>query len=104
MKFKSSRISLEEITQEHADEMFEVLNDPKIYEYIPDLPPESIEALRNKYKHLAVGISPDGNERWLNWVVRDNTSKTLGSRKLNLKIIPKLFVVLYVMRSSWSAF
>lgn len=53
----------------HADEMFVVLGDPAIYEYENE-PPASVEGLRERFAALESRQSPDGRERWLNWVVR----------------------------------
>lgn len=52
----------------HAEEMYAVLTDPAIYEY-ENQPPASLEALRERYRKLETGRSPDGTQLWLNWVV-----------------------------------
>jgi RimJ/RimL family protein N-acetyltransferase len=36
--------------------------------------PLGLDELRDRYERLVVGWSPDGHERWLNWVVRELTS------------------------------
>jgi len=46
-----------------------VLSDPAIYEFENE-PPESEEWLTERYRVLERRVSPDGAERWLNWVVR----------------------------------
>ena len=53
----------------HAEAMFEMLSDLAIYRY-GNAPPVSLERLRQRFKGLADGRSPDGCEHWLNWVVR----------------------------------
>lgn len=53
----------------HAAEMFQVLSDPAIYEY-EGVPPPSIERLTDGYRRRESRVSPDGSEKWLNWVVR----------------------------------
>lgn len=53
----------------HADDMFVVLSDTAIYEF-EGVPPPSVEALRRGYDRRATRLSPDGSQRWLNWVVR----------------------------------
>ena len=52
----------------HADEMFVVLSDPAIYEYENE-PPQSLAGLRERFAELESRRSPNGAERWLNWVV-----------------------------------
>jgi RimJ/RimL family protein N-acetyltransferase len=49
--------------------MFTVLCDPAIYEFENE-PPESLEALRERFRRLESRRSPNGREQWLNWVVR----------------------------------
>ena len=61
--------SLEPQVEAHAAEMFAVLSDPAIYEF-ERMPPPSVERLAAGYRRLASRQSPDGSERWLNWVVR----------------------------------
>ncbi|MEO5692158.1 MAG: GNAT family N-acetyltransferase [Usitatibacter sp.] len=53
----------------HAEEMFAVLGDPAIYEFEND-PPPSLEWLRGSLAKLESRCSPDGTEKWLNWVIR----------------------------------
>ncbi|MBS0320383.1 MAG: GNAT family N-acetyltransferase, partial [Proteobacteria bacterium] len=53
----------------HADAMFTVLADPAIYEF-ENAPPTSLAALRARYTRLETRRSPDGTQRWLNWVIR----------------------------------
>jgi ribosomal-protein-alanine N-acetyltransferase len=60
---------LEPQTACHAPEMFAVLSDPAIYEFEND-PPQSEDWLVNRFKKLESRQSPDGKQRWLNWVVR----------------------------------
>lgn len=53
----------------HADAMFEVLSDPVLYEYDDFEPPQSAQALRERYALLESRRSPDGAQDWLNWVL-----------------------------------
>ncbi len=68
------RLHLEPIAARHAEEMFEILQDPRIYDFIPDPMPGSGAALHERYTRLARGTSADGTQRWLNWIVRDARS------------------------------
>ena len=67
-------LTLEPLTGAHADEVFAPLCDPSMYEFIPQEPPKSLEALRERYRRLETRRSPDGEALWLNWIVRKNTS------------------------------
>ncbi len=53
----------------HAEEMFVLLGDPRIYEH-ENQPPASLEWLRQRFTRLETRLSGDGSEQWLNWVVR----------------------------------
>ena len=60
---------LEPLVGEHANEMFGLLQDSRIYEFIPDEPPESLKSLEERYRFLEGAKSPDRKEHWLNWVI-----------------------------------
>ena len=62
-------INLESLEPAHARILYEQLRNPSLYTFIPGPPPETLETLESTYVRLASGRSPDGRERWLNWVV-----------------------------------
>ena len=74
---ETDRLTLEPLTAAHAEEMFAVLSDPAIYEF-ENAPPASVAALRERYRRLETRGSPDGRERWLNWVVRRRGAELIG--------------------------
>jgi RimJ/RimL family protein N-acetyltransferase len=49
--------------------MAPVLADPALYAYIGGSPPSEPE-LEARYRRQTRGVSPDGRDRWLNWVLR----------------------------------
>jgi RimJ/RimL family protein N-acetyltransferase len=57
--------------------MFELLSDPKIYRYENE-PPPSLEWLRARFGKLESRRSPDGREKWLNWVIRLESGEAAG--------------------------
>ena len=67
MDLLSDRLRMEPLRAEHAPQVFPALQDPAIYTYLPDDPPEA-EALQRRYDFWERGRSPDGQERWLNWI------------------------------------
>lgn len=67
---ETTRLTLEPIRPDHAEELFALLQDPTLYTYIPQEPPVSVAALRVRFERLAAGRSPDGTQIWLNWVAR----------------------------------
>lgn len=60
---------LEPLVAAHAREMFTVLSDPAIYEFENE-PPTSEDALFRRYRKLERRQSSDGEQVWLNWVIR----------------------------------
>jgi RimJ/RimL family protein N-acetyltransferase len=69
--------TLEPQVEAHAAEMFLVLCDPAIYEFEGE-PPPSLELLAAGYRRKETRESPDGTEKWLNWVVRLNSGELAG--------------------------
>lgn len=63
------RVCLEPLRVEHADELAPVLNDPLLHTFIGGEPADRHQ-LRARYRRQVVGLSPDGSQRWLNWLVR----------------------------------
>ena len=76
-ELQTSNGTLEPMLAAHADEMFDVLSDPAIYEFENE-PPESREWLANRYRQLEGRMSPDGQEYWLNWAIRMLSGELAG--------------------------
>lgn len=74
---EASGVTLEPQMAAHAGEMFAVLSDPEIYQYENEAPP-SVEWLHARFTKLESRCSPDGQEQWLNWVIRLPTSELIG--------------------------
>lgn len=66
---KTEHLSIEVLRPEHAELLFGELRDERIYLYIPERPPVSVEVLKARYKQLVAGPSPGSKERWLNWIM-----------------------------------
>jgi [ribosomal protein S5]-alanine N-acetyltransferase len=64
----SRRLRAEPVEKRHAAAMALVLDDPRIYRFLPDDPP-SLEHLERHYEYLSGGKSPDGREAWLTWIL-----------------------------------
>ncbi len=65
----AARIVLEPLREAHATELFALLNDPELWRYTDDEPPQSLPALAARYRRLESRRSPDGRQQWLNWAV-----------------------------------
>ena len=66
---ESSRLTLEPLRVDHAEEMAPLLADAELYAFTEGEPP-TLEELRARYVRQVPGRSPDGVESWLNWIVR----------------------------------
>jgi len=76
---RTARLDLEPLRNGHADELAPVLDDPALHEFIGGAP-VPVAALRERYARLAGGRSPDGSQRWLNWVLRlRETGRPVGT-------------------------
>lgn len=65
----TDRLRLEVLRPDHADRVFADFGDERIYTFIPERPPVSVEALRDRYRRMAAGPPAGGDERWLNWLL-----------------------------------
>jgi len=68
---ETPRLLLEPLQISHALALYEPLQSVALYEYIPVNPPASLEALANRYQRLSSRRSPDEQEVWLNWAMRE---------------------------------
>ena len=66
----TSRLLLEPLIVAHAAEIYDLLQDDRLYRFIPQDPPRSLDELQARYDRLSGRLSPDGTEGWLNWVMR----------------------------------
>jgi RimJ/RimL family protein N-acetyltransferase len=66
----TNRLVLEPLVVSHARALYPLLRDERLYTYIPQEPPPSIEAVATRYGRLEARHAPDGRQVWLNWVAR----------------------------------
>ena len=70
---ETARLVLEPLRVDHATEMAPLLDDQSLHTYIGGHPP-TFEELRDRYGRQVAGRSADGEQGWLNWIVRDRDS------------------------------
>jgi len=70
---ETARLLLEPLRVDHAAEMAPLLDDEDLHIYIGGHP-ATLDELRARYRRQSVGRSPDGEQGWLNWVVRHRVS------------------------------
>jgi RimJ/RimL family protein N-acetyltransferase len=74
----TTRLLLEPLTVAHAQEMTGVLADTSLYRYIGGTPP-TLKQLTERYARQSLWHSPDGEQGWLNWIVRrQDTAAAIG--------------------------
>ena len=83
----------------HAEEMFAVLSDPAIYEYENE-PPRSVQELRERFAWLESRRSPDGEQQWLNWVIRVPSGELIGYVQATVFADGRAAIA-YVLRSAY---
>jgi RimJ/RimL family protein N-acetyltransferase len=66
---RTTRLDLEPLRVEHADELAPLLDDPGLHRFTGGAP-AGLPELRARYTRQAVGRSPDGSQQWWNWVLR----------------------------------
>ncbi|MBW4594003.1 MAG: GNAT family N-acetyltransferase [Brasilonema angustatum HA4187-MV1] len=67
---ETSRLLLEPLVESHAVHIYRQLQDERLYQFIPQEPPISLQVLQTRYRVLSSRLSPDGQEAWLNWAFR----------------------------------
>lgn len=66
----AAELVLEPLGERHAALMWPLLSDARLYVHLDESPPASLDALQQRYRRWeAHRVSPDGQERWLNWVM-----------------------------------
>lgn len=95
----TSRLTLEPQTAAHADAMFVVLSDPALYEHENE-PPVSREWLRARFEKLESRVSGNGDEQWLNWVIRLPSSELIGYVQATVTADGTAYVA-YVLSSAY---
>ena len=66
----SDRLLLEPLLETHALAVCPFLGSAQLCCFIPQEPPETVEALGARYARLTGRRSPNGREAWLNWAMR----------------------------------
>jgi ribosomal-protein-alanine N-acetyltransferase len=71
---ETPRLLIEPLMPSHAVSLYARLRDERLYEFIPQDPPPSPQALEDRYLGLSSRRSPDNREAWLNWALRARRS------------------------------
>lgn len=81
----TERLPLSPLRASDSDEMFVVLNDSSLHQFIGGAP-LTRESLHERYRKLAKGAPADGTEVWLNYILRSiATGVAMGTVQATLK-------------------
>jgi RimJ/RimL family protein N-acetyltransferase len=84
-KLSTPRLILEPIHEAHAEELWKLFEDPELHQFVP-FDSESLEKQKQRCARWAKRRSPDGEELWLNWIVRDkNTGEAVAHLQSGMK-------------------
>jgi RimJ/RimL family protein N-acetyltransferase len=97
---RTDRLGLVPITREHAIEMFQVLSDPVLYEYVSGSPPVDVASLTRQYEVWEGRRSPDRSELWLNWAIRLNPRQQLVGH-LQAGVLPDHAYLAWILGVPW---
>ena len=82
--WRTERLDLEPLTADHAAELAPVLDDAALHEFIGGAPLPAA-ALARRYARLAARRSPEGHQRWGNWVMRvRGTGHAIGTVQVTM--------------------
>ncbi len=80
----SERLVLEPLLGAHADDLFDGMQQPAVYEWISGPPPSSRVRLRDHWARNESRLAPDGSEAWLAWGVRLPEGPWIGKCDTNV--------------------
>lgn len=93
---ETQRLLLELLKVTHAVALYHLLQDKRIYEYIPASAPASLEYLEQRYQKLETRLSPNGTEVWLNWAVYIKEHQAYAGY-IEATVLPGVAKIAYVL-------
>lgn len=102
MSHIESSMEYERLGVEHAIELYQPFLDERLYNFIPEGPPRSLEALQRAFKEFHTGAPVGSGEVWLNWAMRDGAfGGCLGTLQATRFADGLLWVGYKVIPSAW---
>jgi [ribosomal protein S5]-alanine N-acetyltransferase len=96
------RLQLEPLGAAHAAELWPLLADPALYAHVPQEPPPDAAWLAHRYALLGSRRSPDGDELWLNWVLRRRADAAcIGSVQVTVYPDAAAYLAYELGRTAW---
>ena len=99
----AARIRLEPLMESHAPSLFPLLRDESLWEFTDEAPPESLLALRARYRRLESRRSADGTQLWLNWAIALSDGSVIGLLQATVPADRASVAIAYVLgKPYWS--
>lgn len=96
----TERLRLEPVRAELAPLLFDLWQDPDVYRFVPEEPPESVGWLTERYRKLETRQSAHGDEAWLQWAVRLAAEPEYVGR-VEATVRPGRAVLAWLLGSAW---
>jgi RimJ/RimL family protein N-acetyltransferase len=74
----TERLTLAPIEVSDADDLFEILRDPRIGGAMLEDPPASVDVVRSNIASWRAGPPPDREDAWLNWLARTASGRAVA--------------------------
>ncbi len=101
---QTARLRLDPTVEGHADVVYAALDDEAMWKYFPAYRPQSLEALRERYRRFAGGYPySDRKEIWENWTafLREN-EEAVGGMQATIAVAEKTAYIAYgIHRAHW---
>jgi [ribosomal protein S5]-alanine N-acetyltransferase len=102
VRLETPRLILEPLEPSHAHTLFEPLQNPVLYRFIPQEPPATLGALVQRYYLLSAGMSPSRHEVWGNWVMRlRGESQYIGLVEATIQSPDTAFLAYVTFENFW---
>ncbi|HEV3157525.1 MAG TPA: GNAT family protein [Candidatus Baltobacteraceae bacterium] len=99
---KVDELLLEPILPAHASKLFEALQSPELYMFIPLDPPKAEKDLEERYSRWSKRQSPEHDELWLNYAVyHRKISAYVGTVQATLEESGKTLIAYEVFPEFW---
>ncbi|KIL77460.1 GNAT family N-acetyltransferase [Bacillus badius] len=97
-------IILEDLQPSHAIHLYEMMQDDRIYTYIPENAPAAVETLKEKYKMFSKG-SLRKEEVWLNYAIYLSSEKLyIGTLQATVQLDKRIISIAYILDpKKWGA-
>lgn len=85
MHCEDIQLAFEQLQERHALHLFEPFKAEEIYQFIPEIPPASLDIARRQFRNFSAGPEEGSKELWYNWVIRDaNNERYFGTVQATL--------------------